>query len=240
MDDRQSHDELQAELRTELERRGLPPAYIARYLAELDDHFTDLLQERNLDMSTARKPDFSVNNLHDRLGNPTQLAAFAADQYNARSFFGRHPILTFLITPLPLLAAIWMASIAIMVLAINGTEYSIGHSISSEDHPWLVCILCAFIVWELVAFVPLATALLFCRVARRNAIDWRWPVAACSLLALLVSFVRISWQPCYVVGFGFDPSAQWLFVNWLPRFALALGVGLALVWRSQQQFAAAE
>ena len=92
----------------ELEQRGLPPAYIERLLGELDDHYNDLLEERSSSMGAARKLDFEADDLQKRLGEPTQLAIFAAEQYRARSFWGRHPTVTFLLGPLPLLLISWI------------------------------------------------------------------------------------------------------------------------------------
>ena len=79
------------ELRDELVRRGLPRAYIERLLSELDDHFVDLLEERNSPMGAARKLQFEESGTHDlqqRLGEPAHFALFAAEQYHARSFWG--------------------------------------------------------------------------------------------------------------------------------------------------------
>src|SRR6185436_5764159 len=96
------------ELRSELRRQKLPRAYIARLLAELDDHYEDLLEERSTSMGAARKlqvPQYGQDDLQQRLGQPAQLALFAAEQYHARSFWGRHPIVTFLLAPMPLFVA---------------------------------------------------------------------------------------------------------------------------------------
>ena len=92
------------ELRGELRRQRLPQAYIERLLAELDDHYEDLLEERSTSMGAARKlqpESISQENVHTRLGEPAQLALFAAEQYHARSFWGRHPWVTYLLGPLP-------------------------------------------------------------------------------------------------------------------------------------------
>src|SRR5215813_8916406 len=94
------------ELRSELERQKLPRAYIERLLSELDDHFEDLLEERSTSMGAARKlqtKQSTQDDLQQRLGEPAQLALFAGERYHGRSFWGRHPVVTFLIGPLPLL-----------------------------------------------------------------------------------------------------------------------------------------
>src|SRR6266850_859778 len=96
------------ELRSELRRQRLPRAYITRLLAELDDHYEDLLEERSTSMGAARKLQLEQDDLRQRLGEPAQLALFAAEKYHARSFWGRHPLVTYLLGPLPLLIAMWI------------------------------------------------------------------------------------------------------------------------------------
>src|SRR6476660_6646776 len=113
------------ELRSELRRQKLPQAYIVRLLAELDDHYDDLLEERSTSMGAARKlqPEtVSQENLHTRLGEPAPLALFAAEKYHARSFWGRHPVVTFLVGPLPLLVAVWLPTV------FSLTEFGMGLS----------------------------------------------------------------------------------------------------------------
>src|SRR5215212_8415821 len=96
------------ELRSELRRQRLPRAYITRLLAELDDHYEDLLEEGSTSMGAARKLKVKSDDLQQRLGEPAQLALFAAEKYHARNFWGRHPRITFLVGPLPLMVVMWV------------------------------------------------------------------------------------------------------------------------------------
>lgn len=239
-------------LQAELQKRGLPRAYINRLLEELDDHFSDLADdlvstERNHDMSAARMPEFRVNELDGRMGSPTELANFAAEQYRARSFFGRHPVFTFLVTPLPLLVVTWFLYWAVMAVPALGISYVLKHvvgvAIAEEDHPWLQCFFLMLLSWEIMVFGPLTAGWWLCRVAKHNALDWRWPVAACVLIALLLAFLTLSWNPKYspgengvfMIGLISGSSLGWFVLTWLPKFALALGIGLALVWREERR-----
>ena len=56
------------------------------------------------------------DDLQQRLGEPAQLALFAGEQYHARSFWGRHPWMTYLLGPLPLLVAMWVLYLAAATL----------------------------------------------------------------------------------------------------------------------------
>jgi hypothetical protein len=257
MNDPQSRDELRAQLRTELQRRGLPRAYINRLVEELDDHFSDLADgllssERNHDMSAARMPDFRINDLDERMGSPTELAIFAADQYHARSFFGRHPFLTFLLGPLPLLVLTWFAfgfSLLGIVYALNGVGYVLElvfgpiPSLAPEDHPWVEAMIMVAVSWILIVLPPLTTAWLLSRTAARNALNWRWPAVGCSLVALVAALFRFSYRLKPPGGHGMvmlgldamGKSPGWILLRLLMKFAVALGIGLALVWRERSR-----
>jgi hypothetical protein len=252
MENQPSHDELRREhrdqLRAELTRRGLPRAYIERLVSELDDHLLDLLEERNSPMGAARKLQFESDNIHDRLGNPTEIAIFAADQYHSRTFWGRHPLLTFLFAPLPLLLATWWAYLLtvwlVVVLPLALGYWITGWSIVEENHPYLQAIVLTLFTWGLFVIPPLVSALLLCRTYRRNALPVRWPVIGCVVLALVASLLQYSWRintgsspnelGTFMVGFIFGTS-QWYFITFLPRFATALGIGLLVIKRAQQR-----
>jgi hypothetical protein len=236
-------------LRAELERRGLPPAYIERLLGELDDHYNDLLEERSSSMGAARKLDFEADDLQKRLGEPTQLAIFAAEQYRARSFWGRHPIVTFVLGPLPLLLISWIITGFIVTLTAEGITYIGEHWFGIEqdkivyaDHLWAQAGVMSFCIWIIVAFPPVLVAAAMCRTARRNAVTWRWPIFSCTLLSLVTGFLSVGYYLALapndgrlMIGVNFDFSLEWLVLTYLPKFAAAFGIGLLLVKRSQQK-----
>ncbi len=240
---------LRDELRSELRRQRLPRAYITRLLAELDDHYEDLLEERSTSMGAARKLQIEQDDLHERLGEPAQLALFAAEQYHGRSFWGRHPWVTYLLAPLPLLVVCWIA----FGFAFWAITYGIGLAgthvfgwtdetfANPGDFIWLQAGGLAFMCWYAIVFPPLTAAWMLCRIYRRNALDWRWPVVGCALLAIVAGLFttsyRISTEPnkgMFMMGLDVGTSASWL-LRFLPKFAIALGIGLLLVKRAQRQ-----
>jgi hypothetical protein len=241
------------QLRGELARRGLPRAYIERLVSELVDHYTDLLEERSTSMGAARKlqPAADAGISHDaerRLGEPTQLAIFAAEQYHARSFWGRHPWLTYLVMPLPLL----IVSAVAFSSALVGVGYLLNYIcvgiIGMEepgnpgDYLLLQGIVMGLTGWYMLVVPPLVSGLALCRVYRRNALDWRWPVLGCAILALACSFLTISYRIAlepgngmFTIGVYGSTSMQWMLTILLPKFALAMGIGLLLIKRAQMQ-----
>jgi hypothetical protein len=237
------------ELQSELKRRGLPATYIARLLDELDDHFADLLEERSSPMGAARKLQTEPEDLQQRLGEPTQLAVFAAEQFHARSFWGRHPWLTYLIGPLPLLAVCWIAfAIGFWLLCLGISvvgNYVLGWTdqtfANPGDYIWLQATMIALMCWYVIVLPPLTAAWLLCRTYRRNALNRRWPIAGCALLAIVCGLFTTSYkiatepgQGLFMIGFDVGTSTTWL-LRFLPKFALALATGLLLVKRAQHQ-----
>lgn len=200
-------------------------------------------------MGAARKLQIEPADLQQRLGNPTQLAVFAAEQYHARSVWGRHPWLTYLLVPLPLLVVCWIAFALALCAILFGINFVGTHAfgwteetIKPADHLWLQAILVALMCWYAMVFPPLTAAWLLCRTYRRNALDWRWPVLGCSLLAMVAGVFSTSYRLAtepgngqLMVGFDIATSPSWLLLKFLPKSALALGIGLLLVKRSQQQ-----
>ncbi len=252
MPNQPSHDERQQQLRRELRRRGLPRAYVERFLSELDDHYADLVEERSTSMGAARKLqtiEDNQNELQQRLGEPAQLAVFAAEQYRARSFWGRHRVLTFIISPLPLAGVLWIAVATGIVWTGMGIVYACEHWLGiaqdtwqPQDHLWGQAAMMVFVSWLIIVFPPLTVAALLCRTARRNAVSWRWPIVACTLLALVLGFLNVGYRVAIapndgrlVLGINFESSAQWVLLSYLPRFAVALGIGLLLIKRAQCQ-----
>jgi hypothetical protein len=249
MDLTPSNDQHLREFWAQLARRGLPRAYIERLVSELNDHLIDLLEERNTAMGAARKLQIESDNLQQRLGDPTQLAIFAADQYHSRTFWGRHPLVTFLFAPLPLLVAVWLAYVftvwLVVALPAAFGVWMTGWSIPAEDHPYLQAFSLTLFTWGLFVLPPLATALLLCRTYRRNALNIRWPMLGCTLLALVAAIIHFSWRlktgpnpsdlGMFMIGFNLGASPRWFLLTYLPKFTLAFGIGLLLIKRAQRQ-----
>jgi hypothetical protein len=251
-----SRDELHSELR----RQRLPQAYIRRLLSELDDHYEDLLEERNTSMGAARKLQIeqgTQDDLQRRLGEPAQLALFAGEHYYARSFWGRHPWVTYLLGPIPLLVVMWtvyLASIWIPVYCVGrfgerlGWWTEAGAQDPSADHLVAQAIVLTCFTWGLMVLSPLGVALTLCRVYRRNALDRSWPIVGCALLAVVVAALHISWRlhtgngphERGMIMFGvIHPWTLYRAGLFTVKFAVAMGIGLLLVKRAQQKSVAA-
>jgi hypothetical protein len=188
-------------LRDELWKRGLPPGYSARLIQELKDHLTDMNKE-NLSMEAQMSAE-------EKLGSPELLALAAQKAFAGRTFAGRHPILTFVIGPIPIVAATSYAIVALCAMCESlVTPLEPVKSGPPTVFEWIVTYGCL----SVSRFLPFVlTAWLFTRLgcrARRPA----WGLAACGLVACF-AFI---WQ------FGiFPPTAQHnLGVFFRPEFGL--------------------
>jgi hypothetical protein len=150
-------------LRADLIRRGLPIRYVRRVVEELQDHQQDLVDE---------KPTTSES----RLGDLTDLADRIVAEFRASRFAGRHPILAFVITPIPLVIAACVTVFLAAALLSMSLEEAMGATGRNAG---------AYVIYLGLRFLPFgATALFLCRWAYRSG-RGGWSLIACLLVALL-------------------------------------------------------
>jgi hypothetical protein len=143
------------------------------------------------------------------LGSPELLASTAQKEFVGRTFAGRHPILTFLILPIPIVA---MTSYAIVVLCFMCKSLVAPlepvHIGPPTGFEWIVTYGC-FYVSRFLPFV--LTAWLFTRLGRRAGRP-AWGLVACGLVA----YFAFIWQ------FGISPPTERynLYVFFRPELGL--------------------
>jgi hypothetical protein len=101
-------------LRERLLRGGIAPASAERYLAELTDHFDDLVDE--MIAAGCSPADARVAAL-DRLGDPDTLAQPMLFNPRFQSRACRHPVLAYLALPLVLQVAVVVVLATLLVIA---------------------------------------------------------------------------------------------------------------------------
>src|SRR6516162_152823 len=101
-------------LHIELMRKGLPREYVRRVVQELADHQQDIQDEGPGSRTSGGSP--SPTEEADRLGNPHALVDAIVSTYRASTFCGRHPWLTFVIVPIPLVILSFIGVILFAVL----------------------------------------------------------------------------------------------------------------------------
>jgi hypothetical protein len=158
-----------------------------------------------------------------------------------------------LLAPLPLLVLCWIATGLGVTGAAKTIAYICEHGfglsagkIYPGDYLVAQAGMMVAVSWLLIVGPPLVVAWLLCRVAARNALNWRWPIASCFLLAFIAGCLAVSYrlavQPHegqFMVGLSFATSPQWLLLVFLPKFAVAIAIGLLLIASTRQRAALA-
>lgn len=215
----------------ELTRRKIPRAWQARLLEELDDHLSDLKEER---MSTTAE---QLQSPEDRLGVPHEIAAAAAAEYRKLGFFARRPVLTYFLLPIVAVPAAFVAfllvAMPLLSLSLDGAAWLLGaesHMLSSSAANGLVGT-----VVLATRFVPFALlAWLFCLLARRHGRGWRCVLSACTVVAVYAALYSVTMQDrteaqqgSLMMSLAIPPQK----LSNILQAAVPLAVGLLFVWR---------
>lgn len=227
MVDRQWLDRLQTELR----RRNLPADYSARLIEELTDHFTEIqMEDKGMDAHKSTQ---------DSMGAPDVLASAAEIGFFGRSFASRHPLLAFVVCPVP---AAFLMLIAIIFLIVLPSEWIVAASKAESPaamgthfatgFEWSL----AYLTLYILRFAPFGlTAFFFARMAR-HANKPAWGLAACACVAGFAYMFRTVIEPptdryalMLRVGLDFEHGLhQWQ--NGLVQMAVPLLLGV-WAWR---------
>ena len=217
----------------ELRRHGLPLADVARLLQELDDHMADLFAEQGGHMDERMHANEPIE---ARLGRPEALVAAALANRRQASIFGRHPILSFIVAPIPVAILSWIGLLLLWLGLLEATGWMIGEKEVLRDCPALRVYALKAIEIGMRFLSPALAGALLCWCADRAGMSWRWTLAATCLVALvaeaLVFQVKMSAEPGHgavVFGLGF-PVLQW--IN-LVQLLVPIAVGAAFLWRAR-------
>jgi hypothetical protein len=95
---------------------GIAPRHVRRYVAELRDHFDDLMQEELADGASSSEAEARART---QLGSDETLAAAMLDRPELRSFASRYPLLIFGVGP----AAVLACTLVLATLLEGGLLY---------------------------------------------------------------------------------------------------------------------
>jgi hypothetical protein len=227
----------------ELRRHGLPAAEIARLLQELEDHVTDLVTEQGGCMNEPLQVHESIE---ARLGQPEVLVAAALANRRHASIFGRHPVLSFVVAPIPVAVLSWVAVLCLCFGLLKAVGWVFGEQYHIEGHAvrdWPVVLVFAMKVMEMaVRFLPPAVAgTLLCWCALRASLSWWWPLIASCLVAVVASsfFMQVKLpaeaghgQVLMGLALPIAPVYTW---NNLLQFLVPLAVVAAFLWRERRR-----
>lgn len=223
-------------IRNTLHRRGLPPHYIRRVVEELEDHRLDIAGE----LAVTDQTDTSDL---ERLGDLDTLAESFVDRYHNQTFAGRHPFVTFVLAPIPVVLAAWATLLLVLLGVIKLYELGFGEAgkTIAEMSPAVVGMALAMYVAEIVV-PPAAVALFFAWLAYRGGKGMIWASAATLLVAFAAlcfhSGLQFPIEPgkgSYSVGLGFSPRlllGPQLLQMLVPIFAAAF---VMIGWQRQRR-----
>jgi hypothetical protein len=203
-------------LRETLLRAGIAPRHVRRYLSELTDHLADLTaeeQSQGLSPSDARAAALT------RLGTPDTLAQAMMSQPGLHSFTARAPWAVFSLTPLLLLAALWLISLCLLRLGWHLFMPGANTPFGSEPFPH------TFLEPHNLYFQldralylggPILAGWYMAFTAARQRVNTLWPILSLALLTLLAATSHVQANRLAVpsglghirVDFALRPAAQ--------------------------------
>jgi len=172
--------ELHDSIASDLASRGLPVAYADRTAAELADHHRDLVEELRAEGTDEPAANREASS---RLGDPRSLVKKSVRAYQRRHWCGRWPLLTFLIGPVVMLAAVWIGT----GLLLYGLGTLFGAD-AQTTHPTTTAQYVGYLLCKswILFLVPAAVIYWLARTASRAAMSRRWTLLAACVLAMVV------------------------------------------------------
>jgi len=174
-------------LRERLLRAGIASRHVRRCLAELTDHLADLTAEQQqLGLSPAEARSAALL----RLGTTDHLAAAMLAQPHVQSLAARAPWAIFPLTPLALLAALWLLSLCLLRLgwqlflpgAVTPFGSTLGpHNLFDPQNIYFQ------LDRSLYLGAPILVGWWMCLLAARQRLQALWPILSLAILALIAA-----------------------------------------------------
>jgi hypothetical protein len=163
--------------------QGMPVAEVRRFLTELRQHHTDLIEEQIAGGMSAADASAAADR---RLGEPRQLADVALRQFRRTTLLGRHAWFFFGVCPLFCLLLTWLVVGGI----VGCSEHWLLRSSVAVNHVTKLCTPALCIALNFA--VPFLLATCFYRAARRRALAAFWRLFPAGLILLLAIFAEFS------------------------------------------------
>ncbi len=219
-------------LKEHLLRAGIAPKHVRRYVAELEDHFDDLVHEETA-RGLTRIDAESVARV--RLGDDDTLANTMLDRPELQSFAARHPWAVFGIAPPVALASVVAFGIFTdtVFFSLLGSAANVGAAVPDWGKA-------AVATWHglLMYAAPLAVAAVIGLIGLRQRIEMAWLILGASIVLMLGSFLQIGvvWSDLpgqSSLSVGLHMSAKDTLIAGLVRLPLNLMIltGLYWLWR---------
>ena len=208
-------------LRKRLLRSGVAPRHVRRYLRELRDHYDDAVHE---ELNKGASRESAEESASSRLGEPDHLVESALARPELLSWSRRWPWAVYIVGPLLLLPAAFVATILAMV-GLAGTEPPISAP--------LLELLKAIRLFGLYV-LPVITASGFALLARRRGVSHGWAWASITLITFVGALPNLDvYADAIGAGIGFSTRIHYLveilLLRWLSTAVAAVMLYLTAV-----------
>jgi hypothetical protein len=170
------------ELRERLLRAGVAPRHVRRYVAELRDHFDDLVRE---EMDGGATRDAATLAARARIGSDDKLSDVMLARPGVRSMTARYPWAAFGVGPLLMLAFVVASA-----LFIQGGLISWSPPIPQWSIPW-VRLSFDVLNWLTTYAAPLAIALILVVIGIRQRMSSGWILLGLAIVCVVGGFHEI-------------------------------------------------
>jgi hypothetical protein len=213
---------------------GCPARYSQRSVAELSEHFEDLIDAR---IEEGLAPATARSRASEELGDSTILAERLVVSFRQASWWGRHPIIGFcLMPPLALMLFLPATAFGLYGLFLVGNLFS-RHAIPLNEFKSAVLMApAAFAEWNtpllsLLHSVPIAiTTVLFCKLVARSGSGMKWLMVTCGVCSASGFFTWTGFSPSgFYLGYG-SPAVH----NWISAVIPLLFAASIFAWRKRR------
>jgi hypothetical protein len=176
------------ELGRKLVRQGVPGRYVARVVRELTEHREDLEGEAR---AGGQSPDAARSAAGDKLGDIDELAKELLATRRRSYWWGRHPLVSFVLLPLPMFilsffGILWLWGEASGLFAWSEHRHTLPEPNWAAVRVGFYAVLC-------VAFT--ISVSFICYLARRCCCGLKWTLIGCGIFFVQGYFFRTGFTP---------------------------------------------
>ena len=200
-------------LRRRLLELGCPMVQVRRLVREVADHHEDLKQAALSEGLSEANAEVRANT---QLGDPVALAEHLMVMLLRSSWWGRHSIIGFCVLPLLAVPVLWALILFLGLGLVFGIFYALDKNQFQQaaDNPGIFHYM--LMVAHGADYLALAlVTLLFCWLAQRSALRFKWTATACVICSLYALFSWIHITP-HSLSLGITSAPHWI------RFAIPL------------------
>jgi len=217
-------------LRERLLRAGIAPRHVRRYIAELRDHFDDLVREET---AAGAATALAESKARARLGSDDALAQVMLVRPGVRSMSARFPWAVFGLAPVAMVVAVIYGAVLIEAgvfsLALVVHAKSAGH----PPPEWFTSLVFGW-NWLATWAAPLAIAVTLCVIGLRQRMPAGWIFTGITIACVLGAFQVLNWHDDGLhgelsLGSGLvPPFPARLVVGGLYRAVVTLAISAAI------------